>query len=1061
MLIIRKHIKKTITATAFILLAGTIVAQTTTEDTLVLIQKTVKKGFPLEGTIIDAATKKPAIGIRVQVEGFSAAITDNKGSFQLNVPAYDAVVLIEGEGYDARRIPLKGRKKLTLSLLDDHFESYHEQVIMPFGSQTKQYVTAAVGQYNVDGFKYPNETADGLLQGRISGLNATRRSGAPGVGANMFLRGINSLYGTNKPLIVIDGMLYDANDYGESIIANNYTNPLALIDIKDIDNITVVKDAASMYGTKGANGAIIVTTSRATSEATKIDFAVYSGFNRVPANLPVMGAADFRIYLSDILQTRGLTPAQIAAQPYMNDNTADPLYAQYHNNTNWQNQVLSNSRNQNVYLKVTGGDNIATYGLTLGFLKNDGIVKNTDLTRYNTRFNAVFNFTKKFTGSTNLSFSYNSQNLKDQGIADKTAPLFNALIKAPFLGSNEVNEKGVISPNLAERDTFGFSNPAVLIEDMQANNKFYRFFGSFSFNYEISRYLNASTMVGLQYDKVRETFFVPRKGVVDDTLRNGVVDSRLGTQVKRLFSIYNDTKLEYKRVYGRIHNVAARLGIRYQDNKAEQDFALGYNSATDNLISVQNGVSALRQVGGGIGDWNWMNVYAGADYGFKEKLFLNFSVAMDGSSRFGLQAPNGLKLGGRKYPVMPSLGAAWLVSSENFMAGSAINLLKLRASYSITGNDDIGNYSTRQTYVSQNLLGAQGLVRSGIPNPGLQWETSRKINAGLDVSFFNERVFISVDGYKSTTDNMLVYQPITAISGFSSILTNGGKMENTGIDMNLNIRVINSASFKWDAGVNLGAYKNKIIAVPNDQFLTSYAGATIITQVGGAANQFYGFKTNGVFISNAEAASSGLTKKNADGSTTPFTGGDMRFVDMDGNKIIDDNDRAVIGNPNPELTGGFTNRFSYKGFELSTLFTFSQGNDVYNYLRYRLEAGSGYENQLESVNNRWRGDGQLTNTPKVTYGDPMGNSRFSDRWIEDGSYFRLRTLTLQYNFAMKATGALKSASLYATGNNLFTLTNYLGYDPEFSATPGVFGQGIDTGLDPLFKSVTLGVKIGL
>ena len=1048
------------TVTAFCFVAGTLVAQTTKGDT-VAIKKAAKKGFPLEGTIMDAASKKPAIGVRVQVEDFSAAITDAQGNFKLNVPAYDAVVLVEGEGYDTRREPLKGRKKLNLSLLDDRVESFHEQVIMPFGSQTKKYVTAAVGQYNVEGFKYPDETVDAILQGRISGLNATKRSGGQGVGANIFLRGINSLYGTNKPLIIVDGMLYDANDYGESIIANNYTNPLALIDVKDIDNITVIKDAASMYGTKGANGAIIVTTTRATSEATKIDFGIYSGFNRAPSSLPVMGANDYRMYLSDILQSKGLSPAQVSALPYMNDDQTNPSYAQFHNNTNWQDQVFNSSRNQSVYLKITGGDNIATYGLTLGYLKNDGIVKNTDLTRYNTRFNAVFNFTRKFTGSTNLSFTYNAQSLKDQGIADKTAPIFNALVKSPFLRPNEVNEKGVVSPNLADKDTLGFSNPAVLIEDMQANNKFYRFFGSFNFNYEISKYLNASTMVGVVYDKVRESFFVPRKGVVDDTLRNATVDSRLGTQVKRLFTIYNDTKLEYKRTYARIHSLAARVGFRYQNNKAEQDFAFGYNSATDNLISVQNGVSALRQVGGDIGDWNWMNIYTGADYGFKEKLFLNFSAAMDGSSRFGKQAPSGIKVGDHKFAVMPSLGAAWLVSSENFMAKSGINLLKLRASYSITGNDDIGNYSARQTYVSQNLLGAQGLIRNGIANPGLQWETSRKINTGLDVSFLNERIFISVDAYKSTTDHMLVYQPITPMGGFSTILTNGGKMENTGIDANLNIRVLNGANFKWDAGINIGTYKNKIIAVPTNQILTEYAGATIITKVGGAANEFYGYKTNGVFVSNAEAATSGLLKKNADGSTTPFTGGDMRFVDMDGNKIIDENDRTVIGNPNPKLTGGFSNRFSYKGFELSALFTFSQGNDVYNYIRYRLEAGSGYENQLMTVNNRWRGDGQITNSPKAVYGDPMGNARFSDRWIEDGSYVRLRTLSLQYNFTMKTTGALKSAAIYATANNLFTLTNYLGYDPEFSATPSVFGQGIDTGLDPLFKSVTLGVKIGL
>ncbi|MGB8194287.1 MAG: SusC/RagA family TonB-linked outer membrane protein, partial [Chitinophagaceae bacterium] len=585
------------------------------------------------------------------------------------------------------------------------------------------------------------------------------------------------------------------------------------------------------------------------------------------------------------------------------------------------------------------------------------------------------------------------------------------------------------------------------------------FFGSFGFNYDISDNFKASTLIGVVFDKVRENFFVPRKGIADDTLSNAVADSRMGTQVKRLFSIYNDTRLEFYKSYGRAHNVAARLGVRYQKNEAEQDFALGFNSATDDLISVQSGVNALRQVGGGIGDWNWMNFYFNTDYGFRDKFFLNLNVAMDGSSRFGPQAEHGIKFSGRKFPIMPSIGAAWLISSENFMANSAFDLLKLRATYSITGNDDIGNYNSGHTYRSQNLLGAQGLIRSGIANPALQWETVRKLNLGVDLSFWNERIHFSVDAYRNRTDNMLVYQPLTPISGYEYTLTNSGEMQNTGIEASLNVRVVNSQNFKWDVGINAATNKNKVLAVPGDRIFTNYAGATIITEVGSAATQFYGYRTNGVFTTDADAA--GLTKRNTDGSFSPFKGGDVRFVDQDGNKIIDEDDRTVIGNPIPEFFGGFSNRFTWKRFELNALFTFSQGGDVYNYLRNRLESVSGTENQLVSVNNRWRGPGQVTTTPKATWGDPMGNSRFSDRWIEDGSYFRLRSVSLQYSLPVAGKGFLKSFTVYGTGTNIFTLTKYKGYDPEFSVTPSVFSQGIDTGLDPLFRSVILGVRIGL
>lgn len=1049
-------------AVLLVLATGSLYAQddTSVANIPIMVGKSTAQGVQIAGTVTDAITKKGLAGIRLKVEDFSAAITDSAGGFSLKVPSYTSTVIVEGEGYNNKRIPLKGRSSLNVFLMDASHESFNETVNLPLGPKIKSEVTAAVGQYNVNSaWTQPAEMADALLQGRIAGLNVIRRSGAQGVGANMFLRGYNSLCGTNKPLIIIDNMLYDANEYGESIIANNYTNPLALIDAKDIDNITVLKDASSTYGTKGANGAIIITTARARTQATRIDFAAYGGINMAPQNLPVMNSADYRTYLHEILQSKGMSVSDIQAQPYMNDDPQNPLYAQYHFNTDWQKKVMRNSINQNYFLKVTGGDNIATYGLSMGVTKSGGIIRKTDLTRYNTRFNAEFNFSKKFTGTTNLSFTYNEQNLKDQGIADKTAPLMLALTKSPFLNDKDVNDKGVESPNLSELDTFGVSNPSTIIEKMLAENKYYRFFGSFGFQYEFSPSFKASSLVGVVFDKVRESFFVPRKGIANDSLSNAIADSRMGSQVKRLFSVYNDTRLEFKRTYQRIHDVGAKLGIRYQSNKAEQDFALGFNSATDDLISVQNGVGALRQVGGGIGNWNWLNFYFNSDYGFRNKFFLNLNVAMDGSSRFGPQAANGLTISGRKFPIMPSIGAAWLISSENFMARSPFDLVKLRATYSITGNDDIGNYNGGHTYTSQNLLGAQGLIRGGIANPALQWETVRKLNLGLDLAFWNERVNLSIDAYRNKTANMLVFQPITPISGFEFTLANNGEMQNTGFEASLNVRIVDKADFKWDAGINAAINKNKILAVPNGRILTEFAGATILTAVDQPAAQFYGYQTNGVFATDADAAS--FSKKNTDGSFSTFKGGDVRFVDQDGNNVIDDNDRTVIGRASPDFTGGFSNRLAWKRFELNALFTFSQGGDVYNYVRNRLESASGTQNQLISVNNRWRGPGHVTSMPKASWGDPMGNSRFSDRWIEDGSYFRLRNVSLQYNVPVRPGKFLHSLTVYGTATNLFTLTKYKGYDPEFSVTPGVFTQGIDTGLDPLYRSVTFGVRLGL
>lgn len=1015
----------------------------------------------ITGVITDASTNKGVVGARINVKNFSAAISDGGGSFKLNVPSFFDNVVITAEGYETKQIALKGKQVINVALLDASGSSFQENVNMPLASTPLREITASVGNYQANSeWKRPMETVDALLQGRVPGLNSIRRSGTPGVGANLFLRGYNSLYGTNKPLVIVDGMIYDINDYGQSIIANNYTNPFNLINVQDIENVTVLKDAASVYGTRAANGAIIITTSKAKQQATKIDFGAYTTFNQVPSLLPVMEADNYRIYLSEILQSKGLAASAIAAMPFMIDDTASNAeYYRYHNNTNWQNIIMKSCITNNYFLKVTGGDNIATYALSVGYSKNKGVIKATDLTRYNTRFNADFNFSKRFTGSANLSFTFNEQNLKDQGISDKTAPVFLALTKAPFLTANEVNSKGVFSPNFEETDILGVSNPAVLINNMQAFNKTYRFFGSFRFNYEISKSISASALFGVTYDKVRENIFVPRKGVADDSLSNAVADSRLGSQVKRLFSFYGDSRIEYKKTIGRSHSFVSRLGIRYQHSDAEQDYALGFNSATDDLISVQNGLNALRQIGGGIGEWNWMNTYFNAEYGFKDKLFVSFNAAMDGSSRFGKEVKNGVSVGDVKFAVLPSVSLGWLASSEKFMADSKIDLLKLRMSYSMTGNDDIGNYSSRQTYVSQNFLGMQGLVRNGIPNQALQWETSGRFNAGVDVAFWDERAGLTMDVYHSKTRNMLVYETVTGAAGFNNILTNNGSMENTGFEFALNVRAVNMKNFKWDIGVNGATGKNKVLSVPDGQFLTEFAGATILTQDSRSASLFYGYVTKGVFSTGAEAAAAGLRKKNYDGSYSYFGAGDVHFADLNRDKIIDESDRKVIGDPNPEFFGGITNKLTYRNIQLEALMTFVKGNEVFNYLRYRLESGSGVENQLNSVVNRWRAEGHITSMPKATYGDPMGNSRFSDRWIEDGSYLRLRYVSLSYSVPLKE-GFIKNATVYVTGNNLLTFTKYMGYDPEFSANPGVFAQGIDTGMDPLNRSATLGVKVG-
>ncbi len=1041
----------------------------------------VNKGVQVKGTVTDAATHQPLSAIRVTYQDYAAAITDSAGNFTLQAPNYDITLMLQGEGYQSKEVALKGRNTVSVSLFEEAYASFYDGGNLPFAVQplnrTPYSVTLVQTQRS---WAHITATPDAFLQGKVAGLNAIRRSGTPNAGANLFLRGVSSLYTSNQPLIVVDGVIYDNADYGGSLISNSYTNPLAYIDIKDIDNITVIKDGSSTYGTKGANGVINITTARAKELGTRIDVAAYGGVNFAPAGLPVMDAGQYRTYLGDLLQSSGMQTSKVQALPYMNDDVANEEYYRYHHQTNWQKQVFDNRSLQSYSIKVTGGDNIAKYALSLGYLSNRGVVKSTGFTRYYTRFNADLNLSKRLTATANLSFTYNDQQLKDQGLAYKTNPVFAALVKSPFVGVNEMSADGVQSPDITDTDIFNVSNPAALINTMSGLNKNYRFLGSVGFNYTLSKTLNVSTVIALSLDKVRENLFIPRKGVADDTTGNDIIiDSRLGAQTKRVLGVYNDTRISYDKVFRNVHRFSARAGVRFMAPRTELDWDLGANSATDQLKSVGNGVAALRRVGGDMIRYRWLNTYFNADYSLLDKYIVSFNIASDGSSRFGKNVPGALPVNGNSFALSPSLAAAWLLSSEKFMAGSeVVDLLKLRASYGISGNDNImnykareyyinytlagnygANYTTGQYYVSQNFLGTQGLVRGNFENDGLQWESAHKANIGIDAALFNERLNVSLDGYRNMTYKMIVDETLPSIAGITHAYTNGGTMQTTGAEASVNGRVINQASLKWDLGFTIARYKSLIKKLPNN-IVTSYADGYILSSMNNVPNLFYGYKTNGVYSSNAEATAAGLSVISANGAAVPFSGGDVRFVDVNGDKIINDKDRQVIGDPNPDFFGSVSSSVIWKSFTLDVLFTFTKGNDIYNYTRRQLESASNFNNQTTAVLNRWRAEGQVTDMPRALYGDPVGNSSFSDRWIEDGSYFRLKAATLSYNLPVK-TKFLRYSILYVTGNNLFTLTRYLGYDPEMSATISPLGQGVDLMLAPQHRSVQAGVRFGL
>ncbi len=1028
--------------------------------------------FPtqISGTVYESTTGKPLSGAQVTIPGVASVITDDNGNFTLKKSIKGAYLVVYAPGFSSKQVAVQPNKELKIWLIDDSFNGKYDDVASPFKMINAEKTTYSLSTHeNRDDYKMGAATIEAVLQTNANGLNTISRNGAPGAGGNMFLNGFNSLNASTQPLIVVDGVIYD-NQAIYSQITGNTISPLSDIDVKDIDNITVLKDGASIYGSKGANGAILINTIQAKGAATRINFYSYAGVNFEPSTkYKMMDAWSYRTYLNDMLSSKGLSVNEIQALPYFN--TEKPVvenwgvsgnkdYYRYNQSTNWQDQVFNSSLNQNYHLNIQGGNDDALYAISVGYLGHGGTVDQTSLSRYTTRVNTRIKMTDWFRFNANMSFVYSERKLAYEGLNRNFNPVYAGLLKAPFTAPYVYNVLGEQTPNLEGADIFNISNPDAIINKGSSLNNRFRFFGSMNGLFTLSEYLEASILVGLTTDKVTEQIFMPQAGIYHTPLPSAEVTNESKQLRNHLLQLNTDARLTYKRNFDNMHDLTLHLGSRIQTSNSELDWGQAYNTSSDEMKTLGDGLNTLAQIGGSLGSWNSISNYFNAEYGYINRYFLSINAALDGSSRFGKDA-DGISLFNNKFGLFPSVNAAWLISSESFMKNiESINVLKLRAGYSITGNDDIGNYSSKYYYIPQGLLDAYGLVRGNIPNSKLKWETNKKVSVGIDASFLKDRLNMSIDLYNSTTEDLINIKNIDRTSGLGIVVMNDGSLQNNGIDFNISGRILDLKNFNWDMGLNISKYKNTLLSMSSDETFTQIAGGIVRTKVGAPLGQFYGYKTNGIFTTQAEATTAGLKIENTDHSIVPFAAGDVKFVDLVPDGVIDSKDMTVIGDPNPDFFGSFSNRFQWKSFSLSSLFSFSVGGSVYNALRANLESLSNTDNQTIAAINRWKMDGQVTNTPKATWGDPMGNARFSDRWIEDGSFMRLKSITLAYDLPLN-TDFIRSAQVYITGNNLLTLTKYLGYDPEFSTSQSPLGYGIDSGVSAQPRTILVGVKIGL
>lgn len=1018
----------------------------------------------VKGVVVDAHTNEPISAVQISdLDKKFSAVTDQKGNFTIRLSSLNSILRVVAYDYNPVEVSLRGRDSLVVKLYSDKFSNYFKNInILTDEKRNSAVVSSANATAKID--KSNAMTADELMQYELAGnVRGITRTGIPGAGSSLFIRGINSLNANAQPLFVVDGViwnnLYDATSIHQGLFSNTLDN----IEVNDIESITVQKDGTSVYGSKAANGVVIIKTKRGTSPVTKINFVAMTGFVSKPSGFPMLNGDQFRVYASDLLKTQGYDWNSNSSKfQFLEADPSDPVtYYMYRNNTDWSKQVYQNGNVNSYNINVTGGDDKALYYFSLGYTGNKGVVKTTNFQRINSRFNADLTFNKYILMGLNVGFTRTERSLIDDGINRYSSPVWMSKIKSPILNPYNYTSTGELAKEYARTDSFDVGNPGAYIENSINKLKKFRLNIGFMPTFKITPELTFTSMFDYSIDKSVERRFVPLFYKPVRIIPNeGLSYNEINSQVMRNSAVFDDSRLTYTKNFGDVHHLKAILGWRYSNNYYESDYIEEHNTGQNNNTTI-TGNRDFFKVKGLNNRTISMSDYVNVDYNLANKYYVTAAMAMDASSRFGKETKGSINLLGTNWGLFPSLNAAWIASAEGFMKSlDFISLLKFRAGYGLTGNDGILDNESMAYFAYVKYMGrANGIALANLENPSLKWETTRRTNFGMDLTLF-DRLTLTFDYFMSNTSDLLVMKDLPYVSGLSKYWTNDGEMKNNGYELSLNWRALNLKNLKWEIGASAGHYKNQITSLPNGDFSTSVYDGEVISAVGKATGSFWGYKTDGVFATQEAAAAADLKILNADGSYSPFTAGDMKFVDVDHNHVIDALDKQVIGDPNPDFYGNFMSNISYRRFALRTVFTYSYGNDVYNYQRSKLEAGSDYSNQTSAMLRRWVVDKQVTDVPKSYYGDPMGNARFSDRWIEDGSFLKLKTITLSYELPIK-NDFIEGIQLWVSANNLFTLTNYLGLDPEFSSSNSVYYQGVDAGLIPSTKSYYAGVKFNL
>lgn len=1005
------------------------------QDTKPLIQS------KLEGTVIDAITNQSIPGAIVQIKGVThSVVTDEEGKFYFQTgQKFPYTLIVSYIGYRKAEVVANG-SPVTIRLNED-VQELEELVVVGYGTQKKKDITGAVSSLKKSDFNIgANVSIDQMIQAKSSGVQINQTSSEPGGGLSVKIRGQGSLNAGSEPLYVIDGLPIDNSNLlsgsgGEAGTGTNLNprNPLNSINPNDVESIEILKDASAtaIYGSRGANGVILISTKKGKNGKTSITYDLSSGFQTVNKTIDILSTSEYISAMNELSVAEGrapeFSPTQIAA---------------IGNGTDWQKQIYQTGIINSHNISASGGDDKTTYFSSLNYFNQDGVVKNTGIEK----FIARVNLDRKLNDKLNFGINFNTSLIKDQNNLDGVSINEGA---GPI---NAAQQYDPTEPVYAADGTFSQSknltinNPLSLIEGVKSNSETNRTILNLFLNYKISKSLDAKINLGSDRQQTRRDVYNSSK-----TLAGAAAKGIASIAELEKSNFLLEYTMNYKKVFDEKNKINILQGFTYQyfntrsfagDIRGFPSDALG----TDNL---------------GLGNTNNDNLWSGkedntlvssitrANYSYDNKLLLTASLRADGSSKFGEN---------NKFGYFPSVALAWRLSNEKFVP-SVFSDLKLRTSWGLTGNQDIANYASLTTFnsgaspVFDNTV-VSGTKPSRIANPDLKWETTEQLNFGIDASLWKGRVNIVADYFIKNTKDLLLNVPLPQATGYNSILKNVGEMQNRGFEFSINSLNIDSKDFKWSTSLNITAIKNEVtdLGVVNEIITGNIQGVgnTSIVREGSPAYSYYGYIVDGIFQNTDQVSNS------AQPTSKP---GYPIFRDVNGDNKITPLDQVIVGNPYPDLTYGIQNTFSYKDFEFSFFLQGQEGGETLNInLLESMYPSNFRRNRMsEMILDRWTPTNTDAKWPSAVNPTSYGGGKINSLVMQDASYLRLKNVSFSYNLPLEKDSFIRSLKISFTAQNLYTWTKYIGFDPESSA----LGRGnvkVDYNGYPLAQTFLLGLN---